>query len=489
MPTRRNVFSLSPTGPVITALRDGVAEMMSRPSSSPTSWRFQANIHGTFDPPQPAWNRCQHGSFLFLSWHRMYLYWFERILRAASGIPDLALPYWRWNVQRALPITFRQPANASNPLFTPNRAPAINAGALLPASAVTTAGALSFLNFSSPFGSGLSFGGQRVTQPVHLALNPIFGALENAPHNAIHDLVGGSGSCTQHWMSCPETSARDPIFWLHHAMIDRVWKRWLDQGGGRQNPTGNSFWMNHQFNFFDENGNQVSMRGQDILNTVTQLDYRYDDDPPGSAIRVPFAVEPTPEVEPAAAPHSDDGIERTLLGESAVGGEEMIELGAAPKRVPLQLSDEATERVAAVAQAEAVPLEERIVLNVEGVQYYDQNPGVTYEVYLNLPEGQEPDYQSDYYVGNIGFFGTGTHEVEEGGHGGHPTTASFDVTDVVRALRERGEWREGEATVSFVMRGLESSEEEPQSAEALAAQEQEPPGRPRVERVSLTTGG
>jgi Common central domain of tyrosinase/Polyphenol oxidase middle domain len=485
MHVRRNVFNLDPNGPEITALRNGVRVMKSRPASNPTSWRFQANMHGTFDTPaQPTWNGCQHGSFFFFSWHRMYLYWFERILRAASGDQNLALPYWRWNVQRSLPIAFRQPPDASiNSLYTPNRAVGLNNGTMqLPQSAVQTATALSFLNFSSPFGSSFSFGGQRVIQPFHDT--DFHGSLENHPHDGIHTLVGGSGLADKHLMSFPETSARDPIFWLHHAMVDRVWKRWLDQGGGRQNPVGNSVWMNTPFPFFDENGNQVSMRGRDILNTLTQLDYRYDDDPPGTTLRVPFFV---PEAEPAMAAQSNDGIERTLLGESV--GEQMIELGAAPRRVPLQLRDEAAERVAAVAQAEAVPLEERIVLNVEGVQYHDQNPGVTYEIYLNLPEGQEPDYQSDYYVGNIGFFGVGTHHAEEGGHGGHPANVSFDVTDVVRALRERGEWSEGEPTVSFVMRGLEPSEEEAQSAEALAEQAQEPPGRPRVERVTLTTGG
>jgi hypothetical protein len=493
MHVRRNVFDLAPNGPEITALRDGVAEMKSRPSSDPTSWRFQANIHGTFafdTPSHPTWNRCQHGSFLFLSWHRMYLYFFERILRDASGDPDLALPYWRWNVQRSLPIAFRQPANASNPLYESRRALAINQGAQLPLSAVRTAGALNFTNFSSPFGSGSSFGGQRVTQPIHLARNPVYGALENSPHNVIHGLIGGPGGGptdpNRAWMGWPQTAARDPIFWLHHAMIDRVWKFWLRLREGRRNPVGNDFWKNTSFRFFDENGAQVTMRGRDILNTVTQLDYRYDDDPPGAiSVRVPFAV---PEPEPAAASHSDDETERTLLGESVVGGEEMIELGTAPKRVPLQLRDEASERVAAAAQAEAVPLEERIVLNVEGVQYYDQNPGVTYEVYLNLPEGQEPDFQSDYYVGNIGFFGMGTYEAEEGGHGGHPADLNFDVTDVVRVLRERGEWSDGEATVSFVMRGLEPPAEQALSAEALAEQEAEPPGRPRVERVTITTG-
>jgi hypothetical protein len=491
MPTRRDVSELAPNGPAITALRDGVAEMKSRADSNPTSWRFQANIHGTFDTPtQPTWNRCQHGSFFFLSWHRMYIYFFERILRAASGDQNLALPYWRWTTNRRLPLPFREPADAStNPLYTPRRASGINDGSRLPLSAVQIGTAMDFTNFSSPPGSGLSFGGQRVTQPAH-STGP-HGQLEDSPHDGIHVLVGGGGTPSQSWMGFPETAARDPIFWLHHSMIDRLWKRWLDRGGGRRNPEGNSVWMDTQFTFFNENGQQVNMRGRDILDTVNQLDYRYDDDPSLSGIRVPFTAA---EVEVAAFAqgnsNADDETDRTLLGESV--GEDMIELGATPRTVPVELRDEARDRVAAVAQAEAVPLEERVVVNVEGVQFDEQSPGVIYEVYLNLPEGQRPNFQSDYYVGNIGFFGMGTYDAGEGGHGGHPADLSFDVTDTVRVLRERGEWNEGEASVSFVMRGLEPSTEEDESTEAFAEQpepQEEPPGRPRVERVTITTGG
>jgi Common central domain of tyrosinase/Polyphenol oxidase middle domain len=481
MHVRRNVADLDPQA--IASLRKGVATMKDTslfPQSDPRSWRFQANIHGTSDTPaRPTWNQCQHGSFFFLSWHRMYIYWFERILRAASGDPDLALPYWKWTDQRRLPRPFREPADAStNPLYTSQRAPLLNDGSRqLQSSTVSTTKSMDFPNFSSPPGDDQSFGGQRVTQPAH-DTGP-HGQLERQPHDGIHDTVEGL-------MGVPATSARDPIFWLHHAMIDRLWNRWVRRSSSQGNPVGNSVWMDTQFTFFNANGTQVSMSGKDVLDTANQLDYRYDDDPAGSAVRVPFFFL---EAELAAAQSNsgdDDGIERTLLGESAVGGEGMIELGAAPKRVPLQLTDQATERVAEVAQAEAVPLEERIVLTVEGVQYYDQNPGVAYEVYLNLPEDQEPDFRSDYYVGNLGFFGTGTHDPEAGGHGGHPVDQSFDLTDVVRALRERGEWREGEATVSFVMRGLEPSE---QGAEGFAEQEKEPPGQPRVERVTITTRG
>ena len=86
--TRPNVGKLDPGGPEIAALRKGVETMKSRPASDPTSWLYQANMHGTYDTPAlQAWNSCQHGSYFFLSWHRMYLYYFERILRKASAIP------------------------------------------------------------------------------------------------------------------------------------------------------------------------------------------------------------------------------------------------------------------------------------------------------------------------------------------------------------------------------------------------------------------
>ena len=70
-------------------------------------------------------DKCQHGSFFFLPWHRMYLFYFEKVLRAASGDANFALPYWRWTSQRAMPLPFRSPANTTNKLFvaTPNTIP------------------------------------------------------------------------------------------------------------------------------------------------------------------------------------------------------------------------------------------------------------------------------------------------------------------------------------------------------------------------------
>jgi hypothetical protein len=70
----------------------------------------------------------------------MYIYFFERILRAVSGDPNLALPYWNYSdpAQRALPVPFREPSGAANPLFVSQRNAGINAGAELLGSDVST---------------------------------------------------------------------------------------------------------------------------------------------------------------------------------------------------------------------------------------------------------------------------------------------------------------------------------------------------------------
>ena len=479
MHVRRNVYALGQGGSKISALRAGVRAMQDTntfPEDDPRSWFYQAAIHGsTRTPPdrraRRSWNMCQHASFFFLSWHRMYIYYFERILRAASGDPDLALPYWNYSdpAQRALPAPFREPSGPRNPLYVSRRQAGINAGAELPASDVSAAQMFRSRNFLPRQGSRLSFGGGRVPEPAHFS--SFTGLLEAQPHNTVHVKVGG-------WMGDPNTAAQDPIFWLHHANIDRLWERWLDRGDGRANPVNNSVWMDTRFAFFDEDGSRVEMSAREAIQTATQLDYVYDDEPAGAVgamgssgagARVGFAGG-------FLAPAAPGGAEEpALVGSTArQGEEEMIELGAEPTRVEVELRAPTPDRDG----------EQRIVLGLDGVQY-DENPGVTYEVYLNLPEREQPDYRSDYYVGNVGFFGMEAGGHGEGGHG-HPANLSFDVTDNVSALRARGEWQERRAQVSFIARGLIPPPGEEVSAAEAAASAVTPTGRPRLERVVLS---
>ncbi|KAK3356861.1 monooxygenase [Lasiosphaeria hispida] len=49
-------------------------------------------------------------------------------------------------------------------------------------------------------------------------------ALESAPHGAVHAGIGGGRGDMG-----PLSSPNDPIFFLHHAMVDKVWWQWQQQ--------------------------------------------------------------------------------------------------------------------------------------------------------------------------------------------------------------------------------------------------------------------
>jgi hypothetical protein len=260
--------------PVMLAYARAVQDMKLRPATDPTSWQYQAAIHGSsFTPASPLWNECQHGQWYFLAWHRLYLYFFERILLAAvtatGGPPGFALPYWDYDQaapRNALPPQFRAttlPDQSPNPLFVAVRSTAFNIGAGLAPLITSSARAMSLTTFVASPGSP-SFGGA-ITGPLHFA--GAFGALELTPHNAVHSEIGG-------WMGDVNSAPLDPVFWLHHANIDRLWEVWLALGNGRSNPSAIA-WRDQAFTFYDEFGVPVSIRCRDIVDTVNQLGYLY----------------------------------------------------------------------------------------------------------------------------------------------------------------------------------------------------------------------
>lgn len=414
---RENIYTFQQSPIKIAALRRGIQVMQSRPATDPTSWNYQANVHDANNQSNAtAWSTCQHGSKFFLSWHRMYLYYFERILRQASGDPNLALPYWNYSdvsAQRVLPSSFRTPANTSNPLYVSQRNSSINNGTALPSRDVSYSQAFTYTNFLSLSGSGQSFGGQNIS-PTHFG-SP-HGRLESRPHDQVHVDVGG-------WMSDPATAALDPIFWLHHANIDRLWERWLQRGGGRANPTQDQQWMNTNFTFFDENGNQVQLTGSQIVNTAQQLNYRYDDNQAQSSSNVNNV---------AAASQRPVATSQTI-GSSTNSQQGLTELGQASLTLTIPLNQQGGLRTAAQS------LEQRpLVLNVEGVQYNPKN-FIAYEIYLNLPQGVTPNPESPYYVGKLALFA-----YPQGG------TFSIDISPTVRDLQQQNGLSGDSFSVTFV---------------------------------------
>jgi tyrosinase len=93
---RRDVWELSEQDPwheIIWWYARAVTAMQGKDGtdfSDPTSWRHLAAIHGIRIPrsswPRGAtWRECQHSSWFFLPWHRIYLHYFLAAL-AVLGV-------------------------------------------------------------------------------------------------------------------------------------------------------------------------------------------------------------------------------------------------------------------------------------------------------------------------------------------------------------------------------------------------------------------
>ena len=474
---RRDIWNLEsgdPWDPVTLAYAKAIKALQARPLSDPTSWTYLSAVHGRTGAPLPGtnWNACQHGSWFFLPWHRMYLHYFERIVRAeviAQGGPnDWALPFWDYSVsgQAALPPAFRQttlPDGSANPLFVTQRSGGVNSGAQLPPNATNSAAAMAATDFVPSFGGG-------ITSPQHF-----FGAageLEFTPHNIVHSLIGG-------WMGNPDTAALDPIFWLHHSNVDRLWEVWLAQNGGRANP-GPGQWHTAPFVFHDELGTRVALTGDDVLDIGGQLGYRYEGVPTTVAAAnqefTTMADTPDSQRSETPAPQSP-GADAELVGAS----DRPVDLAGAPTSVPVVIDDRSV-RARATDFADTVE-PTRVLLNLEDIQG-ERNPSVGYEVFVQV--GSQPD--AAHYIGNVSFFGI-QHAAARGPDvdGPHGLRRSFDITTLVDSLRSQGAWDDRQLTVSFRPLGLIPPETLDEEMEGLAA-EPEPEPVVRVGRVSVFYG-
>lgn len=362
---RRNASTMSANDPILRGYRRAIAAMRALPDENPCSWFYQAAIHGTTDPRNlTAWNTCHMDPSFFWAWHRMYLYWFERIVRKYGKMYDWAIPYWDWTNQseRAMPAPFRVVGNA---LYDASRNASINAGGELSSSLATSvSNAMTLLNY---------FGAQSSV---------------NGPHGSVHITVGGN-------MSGLSSAARDPIFYLHHSQVDRLWNLWLAQGGGRSSPVGDADWRNTTYTFFDECCNEVSINGCDVLRAAKQLSYAYEGEPAQVNQYCPRVWT----IDPAVL------VAKVLVrwpGPFEIR-REAVRFELDPRRARLD-GGERLHEVLSSRQHSAT-------LNIRGIEA-DVQPGVTYEVYLGPPD-LKPDPQSRYFVGAFGLFSAGIRTREQ----------------------------------------------------------------------------
>lgn len=158
-----------------------------------------------------------HGNVGFLPWHRAYLLDLERELQAID--PSVALPYWRFD--QPAPNVFAKPF-----MGVPNSAGGLEFSSGHPLNTWRTDGALgitrvpSFAPTAAPTGlrteaQTLALGGQ---SPDAAYAN--FDAMEGNPHGSAHL------SFTTGFIRSIATAARDPLFFMLHNNVDRMWAKW-----------------------------------------------------------------------------------------------------------------------------------------------------------------------------------------------------------------------------------------------------------------------
>jgi hypothetical protein len=401
---RKNIKTLDPNGPEVTKLRNAFSVLEARTQTSPqdpTGWLAQANIHR---------NSCTHANWWFFPWHRAYLYYFEQILRAVAGDPSLTLPYWDWSdpETRAIPGPFW-----TRYLYRVYRGPGIGPTSQVPDEYVDPDAVIAPILNITDFAT---FGGAAATAPLQQAGA---GWLEGSPHNTVHSWVGGA-------MGIVAWSAQDPIFWLHHANIDRLWTVW-DAQHPNSYPT-DSTWLHQPFRFVAVNGQAVTITPSQVL-TTTALNYRYDTQPAAAPSLVAASARSAPRARAA----------RARVESSAPSAA----IGAAPVTVtvfPPQTFHPHVSRVLDAMRASA-PQPGTIQLAIEGIQV-PSRPDVLVRVFLNKPDADaSTSFKDPHYAGNFSFF---THD---GGnqaqpHAAHtPTNQLLDVTRTIQRLEATGEFK------------------------------------------------
>lgn len=377
----------------IETYRQAVAAMKGLPANDVLNWIVEANIHGI----ATGFNMCQHGTDHFFDWHRAYLFYFEKICQQLTNNPHFGLPYWNWNQNPGIHAAF---LDTNSTLFSAR-------------TRTTMAGEnqISTPTLDSIFQDGnfFTFGSQ----------------IEGTPHNHVHSWTGGILGSYQ--------SAQDPLFWMHHCMIDYCWYKWNIELQ-HDNPNAPAWTNTVNGQFVDANRNPAT---SSAIATVLMplLAYRYESSAIGSSAAVAdlTSAKEYQRLEARIRAGADIRFQvsqRTRLAER---------VEASVSR-PVSLRSTLSARNFA-ALVESRSAQEQVFASIE----YAQIPARTdfsVRVFVNLPDaGRQSSSDDLHYAGSFAFFGGpppgATAEAQPSGHR-HQPKFLVNLTPTIRRLRARG---------------------------------------------------
>jgi tyrosinase len=464
---RKDVYSRSGQKD-LQSLKIALKKIRESGCTDPVSWYYQGAIHGvpspvdfteqnslcpiytnasSLDPKTQAqikklldyWQKCPHEAGTgvhFLPWHRLYLYHFEQVVRNLSDNPNFAIPYWDYTSSKSakyklMPEAFRLPTDqTTNGLYEELRLASLNAGQPIEPSTQ----------------QGLIDGKRTAYQNI---LYSVFNSqIEQSPHNVIHGYIGGSfpkNKFNPIWqgpspydegvglMGDVPTAGFDPIFWLHHASIDRYWQSWtLAKGSSSQVTPQELAAVKFPYAFFDGKGELVEYKTpEEVVKAVYNLNYTYDKYD-----------------QLLVRPRSLTNIQqpRARLQEILVTKEVKAQLTDEPTTVVIPLSTTRGGDRSLLANQE-----NGYVLEVE--VSFQGKPRGTYDVYVNLPNTEAAADKDVYYAGTISFFELPSKERVT-------KTLLFDITDqLADQVDIREQQPQQDLKVTFLPKNGEQREE------------------------------
>jgi tyrosinase len=279
--------------------------------------------------------------------------------------------------------------------------------------------------------------------------------LDENPHGEVHLRVASGildGSRGQFDMANFRTSAKDPVFWLHHANVDRLWTIWSKMGGGRTNPSPTSAWAEAPFTF--DKVQSLQYVAGNLVDSEASMKYKYDDESPVSTTAPPLRP---PVIASSGAPAGTGGMAPMGAGHKVMSNVEPINLALESGTVslPIPAAQSNTLGMQVQGQSPAGKITS-LVLYIEGIKLTSlgEEIGASYKIFLNLPTASDGDAYEAHYLGTINSFGLGVlsgHAKEHGSAGDKDKgiTLSYQLLKRLSKLGKKG-WDEKSIYISFV---------------------------------------
>jgi polyphenol oxidase len=366
-----------------------------------------------------------HWSWFFLPWHRAYLWFLERqIANVITTIlgedgSKFALPYWDWIIHKEIPNTKeRAISNMPSPLFGYDlmkenmvnndglgfdnlalwdgyRKPSVQQPTMDPRNELSIDSKEhieeTILYMSPQYVQYMleldfeDFAGKAIAPQVPIPSSDGMGVLEHYPHNNGHDWVGSRLGKNRD-MGTLRYAALDPIFFMHHANIDRIWSWYRRVQPDPNSPWGPNkyIWGTQPYTFTDTDGSLVTVTVADIVTQMTNVSYAEPQSPPAAVASFLSSMLQSPQEAPR---------ERTVtLAEGA------NTLTTKPLTVNVKAQPEVTGLLGAMITEHPHPLS-LLVIETGPVTYTGK---FSVKVFINKPDASGATSIHDpHYVGRI----------------------------------------------------------------------------------------